>query len=124
MDHNKKLTAWMPPAIWALVILIFTVIPGDSFPITAPGHLDKPVHFLVYAIFAVLLARGIGRTPGLFTDLGSFLFILILGGGYGILMELVQWSIPGRQPSITDALANVAGIIVGIALGRKMIWRK
>ena len=99
-------------------------MPGDSFPMKVSGHLDKLVHIIIYLILAILLVRSIDLTPELFTNLGSFLFILILGGGYGILMELVQWHIPGRQPSILDIFSNIVGIIIGFILGRKAIWQR
>jgi VanZ family protein len=64
----------------------------------------------------LLLVHGFKLSLGGSIPLKCILFILILGWGYGILMELVQFAIPGREPSVLDAAANVAGVLFGITL--------
>jgi hypothetical protein len=36
--------------------------------------------------------------------------------GFGIFLEFGQALIPGREPSIYDALANTTGVILGIVI--------
>lgn len=46
--------------------------------------------------------------------LGMILFVV---GGVGLLMEILQWWIPGRTPSLIDALAIAFGGVLGGATG-------
>ncbi|MGB3082675.1 MAG: VanZ family protein [Candidatus Omnitrophota bacterium] len=124
MDHsvkNRRIRAWMPVAVWTFIILIFSVLPGKTLPDVATGHLDKVFHFFVYFLLSILLIRGFRLSFGGIIPLKYILFILILGWGYGILMELVQFAIPGREPSVLDAAANVAGVLFGITLRKLAI---
>ena len=114
--QNKTVSVWIPPVFWAAVILVFSVVPySQDIPIEI-GPFDKVGHFFGYAILAILMIRGIYYNRS-FSHVRSFLFTLILGGGYGILMELVQRFIPGREAALDDIVANFAGIIFGIILG-------
>ncbi len=69
------------------------------------------------------MTRAIYRVEG-FSPLKNHLFTLILGSGYGIVMELMQRFIPGREASAGDVAANITGVVFGILLGRMMLWRK
>jgi VanZ family protein len=121
MDQNKRIIAWMPAGLWAFVILLVSVLPGSAIPTVSIGHFDKVFHFLEYFFLALLLVRGLNYS---FTrPLGPkhIVIILILGIGYGIVMELVQFLIPGREPSVFDTAANAAGVLFGTILRKVMI---
>ena len=123
LKEDKYFFAWVPTLIWGTVILIFSILPFKAgLPLTV-GYFDKMAHFFEYTLLGVLVLRGIYRTG---RDLGleNILLTLILAGGYGILMELVQRLVPGRQASMGDVAANVAGIVFGIVLGKILIWQK
>lgn len=121
--EDKYISAWTPTLMWAVVILVFSILPYKThIPITV-GHFDKMAHFFEYTVLAVLIARGLYGIGGDFT-LRNLLLTLILGSGYGILMELVQHFVPGRDASAGDVAANIAGIVFGIILGRILLWQK
>jgi len=123
LKQEKNFFAWMPTIIWGTMVLLFSVLPMKSgLPLTV-GYFDKMAHFFEYTLLSFLVLRGIYRTGGGLT-LQNMLLILILAGGYGILMELVQQFVPGRQASVADVIANVAGIVFGIILGRVIIWQR
>lgn len=86
-------------------------------------NIDKVVHFLMYAVLAMLIMRPLNRVRDSFF-IKKFSFTLISGGGYGILMELVQWVIPGREASLYDVYANITGIVFGTIIGEVMLWRR
>ena len=114
----------MPAILWAFVIMATSILPGDAFPDIDIRFFDKIVHFTKYAILAILMVSGVNYSYKYYTPLKKVLFMLILAGGYGILMELVQWFIPNRVPSIWDVVANVAGILTGMMVMKGRIWQK
>jgi VanZ family protein len=123
MDNSKyakRIFAWIPAAIWAFLILILSILPGKTLPETPIGYLDKAIHFFAYFLFSLLLVRGFNRSFSGPLPLKYILFILILTLGYGILMELIQFVVPGREPSALDVAANTAGVLFGITI-RKWI---
>jgi VanZ family protein len=114
---------WGIPVVWAGVILFFSVLPYKGPLQLTVGHFDKMAHFFEYTVFAAILMRSTSYYSISF-QAKSALFTLILSGGYGILMELVQRLVPGRDASVVDAAANIAGTVFGIILGRMVRWQK
>src|SRR5436853_6448862 len=47
---------WLPPLLWAGVILVITSLPGSAVP-SALAPYDKVVHFGMYGVFAASLAH-------------------------------------------------------------------
>jgi VanZ family protein len=123
LKQDNPVFAWIPLFIWASVLLLFSILPCDGqFQLTV-GCFDKIAHFFGYAVLAVLIVRTIHRVWGL-SPARNHLFTLISGSGYGIVMELMQRFIPGREASTGDVISDIAGVIVGIVLGKMMLWRK
>ena len=123
LKQDRPIFAWMPTLIWASVIFLFSILPYSGNIQFTVGYFDKAAHFFEYAILAALMVRTINRIWG-YPSVKKFLFTLILGTGYGIVMELMQRFIPGRDASVGDAVFDVAGMVFGIILGRFILWRK
>lgn len=80
-----------------------------------PSGWDKVSHAGAYLVLCVLALRACHR--GLHRlGLRETLIALLLTAGYGVLDELHQRMVPGRQPSVLDWLADVVGAIGAIAL--------
>ncbi|KJJ85589.1 integral membrane protein [Candidatus Omnitrophus magneticus] len=136
--------------VWGLLILILSITPGDVLVKYVGNNADKAGHFVMYTIFALLLVGGrvfyqkqnsgekqvyslkdIHRAikekislKFLISQLTrTNLFILILCGVYGIVIEFIQLFIPGRTSSALDALSNTAGVLLGIFLGKFLYGR-
>jgi VanZ family protein len=120
---GRGLFVWMPTYIWAFVILIFTIIPFKG-PELAPSGSDKIFHFLEYLLFAILVTRSLSLELEKTLPITICLFVLAAAGAYGVLMELIQALVPGRHPSVGDVFANFSGIIVGIIIGKFILWQK
>lgn len=121
--EDKYIYAWVPAILWAGVIFLFSALPYGNIPSLTVDHFDKMLHFFEYTLLAFLIMRGYFKVTDI--KLGHIiLFTLIIGGGYGILMELLQWWVPGRDASILDTAANIAGIVFGMFIGKVMIWQK
>lgn len=123
VKDDRHVFAWVPTLIWCVIILFFSILPYRLHPPLTLGHFDKMVHFFEYTVLAVLIGRGLYST-GRSLSTGHILLILMLGSGYGILMELVQRFVPGRSAALGDVMANVAGMVFGIILARLVLWQK
>ncbi len=124
---KRMVNAWAYPCAWAFIILFFSVLPGSNLPSFPVGNLDKIAHFVEFAVLAALIMRT-NRLRNISAG-RSIVFTLILGAGYGILMELIQRFVPGRNADLYDAVFNTAGVVIGIAIGIairgvKSSWRK
>ncbi len=123
VKDDRHVFAWAPTLIWCVIILFFAILPYRLHPPLTLGYFDKMAHFFEYTVLAVLIGKGLYGTGRGFSS-RSILLTLILGSGYGILMELIQRFVPGRSAAVGDVLANVAGMVFGIILARLVLWRK
>jgi len=118
-----RIKGWMPSVVWAGIIFTFAVAPCDNMPLANVSHIDSIVHFAEYVILAILVLRSfLHRSKVLSVKI--VLFTLILAGGYGILIELIQSFVPSRSASGMDVFFNFAGIIFGITVGKVVLWRR
>ena len=100
---------WLPPLIWAGVILLGTSLPQDVVPVQT-SNIDKFLHFTIYTVFAFLLTRQISVD----TTRGRAVFgAVLLAAAFAAADEWHQRFIPGRFPEFADWLADVAGAILG-----------
>ena len=109
---------WLPPLLWAGVILIGTSLPGSLVPRQVSAF-DKALHFTVYAILAVLLTRQISEVTGRWR---AAVLAIALTAAFGAADEWHQGFIPGRSQELADWLADSLGAAVGAlaaAAGRR-----
>lgn len=105
-----------PVILWGLLIVVVSSIPRISQPIPSIPYLDKFAHFMEYAVFAYLMCRALfyASRPG---KMGralffSFLFCIAFAAGD----ELHQLFIPGRSRSLSDFIADSAGIVFALSV--------
>jgi VanZ family protein len=105
---RRWLVAWGPAAVWAAVL--FAVSSRPTLPVDLSSGLDKVAHFGAYLVLGFLSAYATRR-------LGINLVIAIaIGWAYGVIDEMHQSAVPGRDPSAGDWLADAAGTVSGVAL--------
>lgn len=92
-----------------MLLLVLTLTPGNDMPDI--GGFDKVYHALA---FLLLAATGYVAFPTR-RGLWSLLFGL---GLLGAAIEVAQLLVPGRSCDIDDWLADSAGILLGLGLGR------
>ncbi len=98
---------------WSVLLIAVIVLSLHPAPGLPTGHgIDKALHLVGYFFLAVLPFAAIGRPP---LALGLSLLMLPLGIG----LEFVQDLIPGRVREVMDMAANVAGVFLGLCLGRR-----
>ncbi|HXW70647.1 MAG TPA: VanZ family protein [Methylocella sp.] len=93
-------------------IIILSLVPGPDRPHTGlPGPAE---HFLAYCLTAMAFAVG-ARPMAQRLAFGAALSVLACS------MEVLQHFVPGRHPSIKDAIASSAGGFLGLALGSVLL---
>ena len=96
------------------ILLILSAIPDihsteNQLMLLTP-LVQNLAHMPAYGFLVLLWAFNL-RNFGL-SKRHAVMAAMIIATVYGLLMELLQMSMPGRFPSIMDCLLNVAGIVI------------
>lgn len=96
----------LPFLLYAALILGVSSIPK----VPAPPVSDKFIHSWEYAFFAFLLWRAIIANRRIHFSWKIPLSVLLGGAAFGAFDEFYQSFVPGRESSIKDWYADIAGI--------------
>lgn len=105
--------AWIPPLLWMALIWFLSARPapelGDASLLRS--FVYNLAHGPEFAILAVLVLPLLPRS-GDWVRLGHWqvVVVLIIAGGYGIVDELHQASVPGRVSSLGDVLTDLGAV--------------
>ena len=105
---------WLPPILWAALILILTSIPGSHLPGPPFRNFDKVVHLTIYGVLGWLSARewsNGSRFPA------AALVVVAVISCFGALDEWHQQFIPRRSMELLDWAADSTGATIGVILG-------
>lgn len=97
--------------LWVLMIALVVGLSLVPHLITTPNESDKVLHVLAYSFLMVI---PVVLLPSLRAHLITGFVLMLMG----VLNEVLQDIIGGRQASVRDALANCVGVVLGIGLGR------
>lgn len=101
-------------ALWALIILVVSVIPGEDLPSLSIWEPDKVMHAFVYGVLTALIYI---TRPQNAVFIKKLIFqAILLCILYGFFIELIQLVLPTRKFDILDALANTVGCFIAGAL--------
>jgi VanZ family protein len=93
----------------AIALVVSLSLAPNAGP-TAAFNIDKLCHLLGYATLAGL--------PFVTFRAGRPVYLAAAAmAPLGIVLEVLQHWVPGRTAEAGDALANLAGVVIGIALG-------
>ncbi len=81
------------------------------------SHSDKALHLIAYFILMIWPFILIKSWP-------VFLLVATLAVVYGVIIELVQATLPNRYCSIADMAANISGVIAFIVIAQSRIMQK
>lgn len=117
-----RVRRWLPPLLWAGVILLGTSLPQQAVPVQTSG-IDKVLHFSIYTIFAFLLTRQISEDT---TPWRAVVGAMLISAAFAAADEWHQRFIPGRFPEFADWVADVCGATLGaiayaILFGRRRL---
>lgn len=109
-----------PAFLWMGVIFILSSIPGNYFPEEPFDLFDKFVHATLFGILTYLVYRGLQyQDKSFFVKNFSIVIAFFVCVLYGMLDETHQKFVPGREPDITDALADIIG---GASVAIYLLW--
>ena len=117
-----KIKIFVPAVLWAIIMLTVSSVPYLSTPSIGFDFEDKFAHSGEYAVFGILLAFGFSRLNWGWKKV--LLISVAVAAVFGILDELHQVLIPGRQADVFDILADMAGAIGAIGIYLAIIRRK
>ena len=98
-----------PAIVYGLVVFLLSSVPGINIPKYGFLMADKLLHFLEYALFAILIFRSFSqlfRKHKLHYVIVVSSFFLIL---FALMDEYYQKYIPGRESDVADVILDVLG---------------
>ena len=124
-SHNQTkifVLYWLPVILYCVLIFIQSSYPATQSIPRFP-HADKLVHTGAYTLLGFLFFRAFQTTRIQKGILLLVLFSALASSLYGISDEIHQFFVPSRTASIADALADVAGSILGVVAGQIILNR-
>ncbi len=106
---------FLPAIAWAVLIFTASSIPSNAIPSLILKVSDLLIHFIVYAVFGSLLALAFVESTNRVSR-KLILIVCCIGILYGASDEFHQTFVQGRVATVSDFLADSAGIIFGLAL--------
>jgi VanZ family protein len=118
-DKSKR---YLPPLIWAGLIILGSSIPNLSGLETGITVEDKIVHFTEYFVLGFLVSRAVVRYG--VVNKRRFPVMIMIVVAFGVLDELHQAFIPGRTVEMLDMAADILGALTSIMLYTWLVGRK
>ena len=109
--RSRRLLLAAPAVAYAALILFLSSRPGTDLPSVGIPYGDKGLHVLEYFLLGVLLLlplRGFGWQ--------GRAFVLAAGLAFAAFDETFQGTVPGRFGDAADVAADVAGLLLAVAL--------
>jgi VanZ family protein len=112
VERAASRRAWGAVGVWWLAMLLVTSVPGDMVPALPDFgfRIDRVVHFGMYAVQGVLVARALGRR-----HVGVLIAAGLVLSAIGALDEVHQMFLPGRDAEVGDWMADTLGAGAGLA---------
>jgi len=105
--------------IWGLLTTIVTLIPFSDIPYSkfiSIYDLDNIIHAIIFLIFCFLLFIGF-QESNLKFNINPYLLALAISVIYGLILELIQITIPKRGFEYFDIVSNTIGSFFGLGIG-------
>jgi VanZ family protein len=114
---GQRIPGWLPPLLWAAVILGASSIQDLRTTTGGIEVRDKLAHFGEYFVFGWLVARCFDECR--WPSRKHFLWTAAFGLFLGTVDELYQGFVPGRERDILDLTADVIGVLAGWYFSRE-----
>ena len=114
LSRQQKLVVILLLIYWpSLFVLAHIPIPRL---VREAGVSDKGLHFLAYMVLIFLFWSAINPHKKVNWRKPAVWWVLLVIGGYGLIDELLQKCVAGRTCDANDLIANLAGMLTGLAL--------
>lgn len=100
---------WLPVLLCLTTIIVLSAQPRLKPPLKF-RHSDKVYHVIEYGALGVLLARALWATMRTPLPWTAAMVSLPLGISFGFADEAFQATVPGRESTISDVVADSIGI--------------
>ena len=115
LEKRKVMLVYFPLTLYWIVLFTATTLPGKDLPDL--GISDKIEHFSAFFILAVLINLTlIYQRKSYLLFRYAIIATIIITLSYGAIDEIHQLFIPSRIQSISDFIADLAGIILALFL--------
>lgn len=117
--RNRPRDDWSPAWVSATLLLVGSAIPlpGRYNPEFGPYGPDKLLHVVGHAGLVAVLGTAVdGDDRSVRRAVGA----IALSSGYGLAIELLQESVPGREFERGDLVAGLLGSLVGLLAWRRL----
>lgn len=104
---------WTATALWGVLILALTSIPGSSLPVIHFDAADKLVHATLYAVLGYLAMRAADAARGRSSAVVRVLLGVLV---FAAADEWHQQFVAGRSTEAADWLADGLGGAAGLAV--------
>ena len=109
--------------LWVLVIFVLSFLPGKAFEkitLFDFSYQDLIVHFIMYAVFTVLLIKELSSKKSAHPlKKAGWIIPLLACAVLGVVTEIVQYLwIAGRSGSLSDFILNMCGSGAAILICR------
>lgn len=116
--------AWLLAVLWAVAVLVLTLMPSrdvPAWPWAEKVQLDKFVHAFLFGMQSLLLGVALAGMGTWRSRISPLAVAAVVAIAYGGMIELLQEGMgAGRHGDVLDLLADGAGALIGYGLLR---WR-
>ncbi len=111
---------------WLSMMLVITIQSAFVKDLKLPEftNSDKFLHFFVFGLLGMLIARGMLAAKSKLLNDKYFLFTILIGFSFGLSDELHQYFVPGRFADVNDWITDCFGIIVFAIVYKKLLHKK
>lgn len=120
LEKNRIYIVYLPLVIYWIVIFILTSLPIDiAININVS---DKIEHFGAYGVLSFLLffTLSFQKKIPLFKEFPAT-FTLVFASLYGMVDELHQLLVPGRNADIKDWIADLTGALLAVLIAKYIL---
>lgn len=100
---------WLPVLVYVALIFVVSAQPRLQPPLKFRNS-DKVAHIGEYGMLGFLLGRALHTVPATAAPLAAGGVAVVMGAGIAIGDELFQSTVPGRDSSLLDFVADVLGL--------------
>lgn len=120
IDRSQRIASALPLVASTLLIYYASSVPANDLPQTLFTGWDKLVHTCAFLVFGFVVLLAITGWRPWWTLHRIRLTAFALSATYGIVDEIHQMFVPGRDSNLYDWGADLLGISLALLLSRSL----